>query len=74
MLWLEHLGAHRTLAHACWLGLAVIAQSWRSPFAAATTALRRGVRNDRVRVTPVSREWLREHDVECVKHADTDTP
>jgi hypothetical protein len=70
MPWLEHIGTHRTLTHAWWLGLAVIAQSWRFPFAAATTALRRGGRHHRVRMTAVSRAWLLEHEAESVKHKE----
>ena len=69
MIWLEHLGAHRALTSACWLGIAIVARSWRLPFA-AIAVYRRRPGGGRVRMAPVSRAWLREYEAECVKHED----
>jgi len=72
MMWLEHLGANRALTAACWPGTAVAAQSWRLPFAAITAAVhQRRAGAAGVRMAPVSRAWLREHEADCVKHEDT---
>jgi len=70
-MWLEHTGANRALAVACWLGTAIIAQSWRLSLTGITTTVRRlRAAGASVRMAPVSQAWLREHDAECVKHDD----
>jgi hypothetical protein len=71
MMWSEHMGATRALGIACWLGTAIVVQSWRLPLAAITMSVRRHrARAAGVRMAPVSRAWLREYEAECVKHED----
>lgn len=68
-MWLEHTGANRALAVACWLGTTIIAQSWRLSLTGITTAVRRlRAAGASVHMAPVSQAWLREYDAECVKH------
>lgn len=67
-MWLEHTGGNRALAAACWVGTAIVAQSWRLSLAAITTTIRR--HRAGVRMAPVSRAWLREYEAESVKHED----
>jgi hypothetical protein len=65
MAWSEHIGAHRVVLTACWLVMAVFIEGWRWPLGGVAAARRR--RGTRVRVGPVSRAWLREHEVESTK-------
>ena len=68
IVWLEQLFAHRTLTSASWLGIAVVAQSWRLPFTAIAAAFRRRPGGTRVRMTPVSRAWLQQYEADSIKH------
>jgi hypothetical protein len=73
ILWsnLDQTGAViRALAAVCWLGMAFIAHSWRLPLTAIAAVRRRRAAGGRVRVTPVSRTWLREHEADHSKHKD----
>jgi hypothetical protein len=70
-MWLEQQpGTNRPLATAWWLAAVIVAQWSRLPLAAAIWATVRGAAGARVRVPPVSRAWLREHEVEQAKHEE----
>jgi hypothetical protein len=58
MMWFGPMGANRALAMACWLGTAIVSQSWRLPLAAISTATRRHGAGRGVGLAPVSRAWL----------------
>jgi hypothetical protein len=69
MMWLERVDANRAATLACWLGTTVLARSWQRRIAAIAAALQpRREAAARVRLAPVSREWLQQHAADCAKH------
>lgn len=67
-MWLQDF-AERHLLGSVWLVEPLRLQAWRTIFEAGLDGVRAQRRSRPVRVPPMSREWLRQHEVDSAKHA-----